>query len=259
MTSAPPVATVPESVDPRPGPAGSSGPVDGAPLRVALLGCGVVGSEVARLLTEQAADLQARVGRPLDLVGIARAAARTGTRPGIDRSLFTTDAAGTGVACRHRPGDRGDRRHRAGALVHPHRAAARGLGGDRQQGAAGRGRSDPVLRGRERRGGPLLRGGRGRGDPDHPPPARVVGRRRDHLGDRHRQRDDQLHPGQDGRRLGPDSPRRSPRRRTWDTPRRTPPPTSRASTPPPRPPSWPAWPSTPGSPAPTSTARESPR
>jgi hypothetical protein len=34
------------------------------PLRVALLGCGVVGSEVARLIIGQAADLRARVGRP---------------------------------------------------------------------------------------------------------------------------------------------------------------------------------------------------
>ena len=41
------------------------------PLRVALLGCGVVGSEVARLITGQAEDLRARVGRPLELVGIA--------------------------------------------------------------------------------------------------------------------------------------------------------------------------------------------
>ena len=41
------------------------------PLRVALLGCGVVGSEVARLITEQATDLRARAGRPLELVGIA--------------------------------------------------------------------------------------------------------------------------------------------------------------------------------------------
>ncbi|MFL6026399.1 MAG: homoserine dehydrogenase, partial [Friedmanniella sp.] len=65
----------------------------GSPLRVALLGCGVVGSEVARLLTEQAVDLQARVGRPLELVGIA---VRRGnrTRPGIDPALFTTDAEG---------------------------------------------------------------------------------------------------------------------------------------------------------------------
>ena len=30
------------------------------PLRVALLGCGVVGSEVARLLTQQSADLAAQ-------------------------------------------------------------------------------------------------------------------------------------------------------------------------------------------------------
>jgi homoserine dehydrogenase len=60
------------------------------PLRVALLGCGVVGSEVARLITEQAADLRARVGRPLELVGIA---VRKGDRerPGIDPALFTTD------------------------------------------------------------------------------------------------------------------------------------------------------------------------
>jgi homoserine dehydrogenase len=63
----------------------------GSPLRVALLGCGVVGSEVARPLTEQAVDLQARVGRPLELVGIAvRRLNRT--RPGIDPALFTTDA-----------------------------------------------------------------------------------------------------------------------------------------------------------------------
>jgi homoserine dehydrogenase len=61
------------------------------PLRVALLGCGVVGSEVARLIIEQAEDLRARVGRPLELVGIAvRRDDRA--RPGIDPGLFTTDA-----------------------------------------------------------------------------------------------------------------------------------------------------------------------
>ena len=41
------------------------------PLRVALLGCGVVGSEVVRLLREQADDLAARVGTPLELAGVA--------------------------------------------------------------------------------------------------------------------------------------------------------------------------------------------
>jgi homoserine dehydrogenase len=61
------------------------------PLRVAMLGCGVVGSEVARLIIEQAADLRARVGRPLELVGIAvRRDDRQ--RPGIEPGLLTTDA-----------------------------------------------------------------------------------------------------------------------------------------------------------------------
>jgi homoserine dehydrogenase len=73
------------------GPEASPEGTTATPLRVALLGCGVVGSEVARLLTEQAVDLQARVGRPLELVGIA---VRRGNRAraGIDPALFTTDA-----------------------------------------------------------------------------------------------------------------------------------------------------------------------
>jgi homoserine dehydrogenase len=63
------------------------------PLRVALLGCGVVGSEVARLLTRHADEYAARVGRPLELAGIAvRRAGRS--RAGLDPTLFTTDAAG---------------------------------------------------------------------------------------------------------------------------------------------------------------------
>jgi homoserine dehydrogenase len=66
--------------------------VSATPLRVALLGCGTVGSEVARLLTEQATDLRARVGRPLELVGIA-VRRQNRLRPGLDPSLFTTDAA----------------------------------------------------------------------------------------------------------------------------------------------------------------------
>jgi homoserine dehydrogenase len=69
------------------------------PLRIALLGCGSVGSQVARLLTEQAAGLSARAGGPLELVGIAvrdpgRARA-AGVSPGLlADGLFTTDAAG---------------------------------------------------------------------------------------------------------------------------------------------------------------------
>ncbi|MFE5210634.1 homoserine dehydrogenase [Streptomyces sp. NPDC056600] len=61
------------------------------PLRVALLGCGVVGSEVARIMTTHAADLAARIGAPVELAGVAvRRPDRV--RAGIDPSLITTDA-----------------------------------------------------------------------------------------------------------------------------------------------------------------------
>jgi homoserine dehydrogenase len=64
-------------------------------LKVAMLGCGVVGSEVARLLVEQQDDLTARIGRRLELVGIA---VRRPTRPRgelpVDPGLFTDDAHG---------------------------------------------------------------------------------------------------------------------------------------------------------------------
>ena len=63
------------------------------PLRIALLGCGVVGSAVARLLTGHAADLAARVGRPLEIVGVAvRRPEKSRSTTGVDVSLFTTDA-----------------------------------------------------------------------------------------------------------------------------------------------------------------------
>ena len=62
------------------------------PLKVALLGCGVVGSEVARLMTTTAADLGARIGSPVELSGIAvRRPARARNLP-VDPALFTTDA-----------------------------------------------------------------------------------------------------------------------------------------------------------------------
>jgi homoserine dehydrogenase len=60
-------------------------------LRVALLGCGVVGSQVARLLREQADDLAVRAGARLELAGIA-VRRLSYPRPGIDPSLLTTDA-----------------------------------------------------------------------------------------------------------------------------------------------------------------------
>ena len=65
-----------------------------APLRVALLGCGVVGASVARLLVEHHGDLAARIGRPLEIVGIAvRRLGRDRSDVPVDPSLFTTDAA----------------------------------------------------------------------------------------------------------------------------------------------------------------------
>ena len=61
-------------------------------LKVALLGCGVVGTEVAHQLASRRTDLAARIGAPVELVGIAvRRADRL--RPGIPEQLITTDAA----------------------------------------------------------------------------------------------------------------------------------------------------------------------
>jgi homoserine dehydrogenase len=62
-------------------------------MRIALLGCGVVGSQVARLLSEQAGDLAVRAGARLELAGIA-VRRPSHPRPGIDPSLLTTDAMG---------------------------------------------------------------------------------------------------------------------------------------------------------------------
>ena len=41
------------------------------PIRVGLLGAGTVGSQTARLLVEQKDELAARIGRPIELVGVA--------------------------------------------------------------------------------------------------------------------------------------------------------------------------------------------
>ena len=56
-----------------------------------MLGCGVVGSQVARLLREQADELAARIGAPLELVGVA--VRRPNRHPDVPAGLLTTDAA----------------------------------------------------------------------------------------------------------------------------------------------------------------------
>jgi homoserine dehydrogenase len=72
-------------------------------LKVALLGCGVVGSEVARLMTTTHEDLAARIGTRIELAGIAVrrpnrvrgvfAGPQAADPVGLDPALFTTDAA----------------------------------------------------------------------------------------------------------------------------------------------------------------------
>ncbi|WP_340537998.1 homoserine dehydrogenase [Nocardioides sp. GXZ039] len=64
------------------------------PLKVAILGCGVVGSQVVRLLQEQADDLTARVGRPVELAGVAVRRIDAPRDVDLPEGLLTTDAAG---------------------------------------------------------------------------------------------------------------------------------------------------------------------
>ena len=61
-------------------------------LRVALLGCGSVGSQVVRLLHEQADDLSARVGAPIELVGVAVRRPEVQRDVDVPADLLTTDA-----------------------------------------------------------------------------------------------------------------------------------------------------------------------
>ena len=61
------------------------------PVRIAVLGAGVVGSQVVRLLREQGDELAARVGAPLELVAVA--VRRPHHHPEIPADLLTTDAA----------------------------------------------------------------------------------------------------------------------------------------------------------------------
>jgi homoserine dehydrogenase len=59
-------------------------------IRVAMLGCGTVGGEVVRLLRDQADELTARAGAPVELVGVA--VRRPHKHPELG-ALLTTDAS----------------------------------------------------------------------------------------------------------------------------------------------------------------------
>ena len=63
-------------------------------LKVAVLGCGAVGSQVVRLLSEQHDDLAARVGTPVELVGVAVRRLDAARDVDVPDGLLTTDAQG---------------------------------------------------------------------------------------------------------------------------------------------------------------------
>ncbi|WP_314686167.1 homoserine dehydrogenase [uncultured Bifidobacterium sp.] len=65
-----------------------------SPIRVGLLGAGTVGSQTARLIVEQREDLARRIGRDIELVGVACLNPDEVDLPWIDRGLLTTDTAG---------------------------------------------------------------------------------------------------------------------------------------------------------------------
>jgi len=67
---------------------------DQRPLKVAVLGCGSVGSQVVRLLEEQSRDLAARVGAPVELVGVAVRRLDAPREVEVPAGLLTTDAEG---------------------------------------------------------------------------------------------------------------------------------------------------------------------
>ena len=167
-------------------------------LKIALLGCGVVGTEVARLLTEQADDSPCASAPGWSWPG-SRCGGSAHRRSADDRPLAAhRGPARAGHPARRRHRGRGHRRHRAGQVAAARRAEGRQAGGHREQGAAGRERRGDLRRGPGVRGRPVLRGLGGRRHPAAAPAARVAGRGHRAPRARHRQRHHQLHPGPDG-------------------------------------------------------------
>ena len=143
------------------------------PIRVALLGCGVVGSQVARLLHEQADDLAARVGAPVELVGVAVRRLGLARDADLPAELFTTDAEGlvaradVDVVVEVIGGIEPARTLILSALAHGASVVTANKALLAEDGAT------PVRRRRGCRPRPLLRGRRGRSDPDPATAARV--------------------------------------------------------------------------------------
>jgi homoserine dehydrogenase len=60
-------------------------------VKVAVLGCGSVGSQVVRLLQEQAGDMEARIGQPVELVGVAVRRLDAPREVEVPEGLLTTE------------------------------------------------------------------------------------------------------------------------------------------------------------------------
>ena len=166
------------------------------PLKVALLGCGVVGTEVARLLAAYAGEHEHRVGVPLQLVGIGVRRPGRARDVDVDPALFTTDAAGLVRSA--------DIVIEVIGGIEP----ARGLVLDAMAHGASVVTANKALLAED---GPTLYTAADKHGVDlyyeasvagaiplHPPAARVAGRRPDHPHPGHRQRDHQLRAGPDG-------------------------------------------------------------
>ena len=137
------------------------------PVRIALLGCGTVGTGVVKLLRRHAANLERRLGAPLELVGIADRSLEPDKSIGITPALITRDSARARRTSRCRHCRRTVWRHRARAQADV-AGARRGQGRrDRQQGAARRAWRGAFCGGQQNRHGDWLRGQRRRRRTDH--------------------------------------------------------------------------------------------
>jgi homoserine dehydrogenase len=182
--------------------------MQGGPVRVALIGAGVVGSSVAQLLTEHADDLAARVGRPLELVGIGvrRAGrARSGCQASTRRCSPPTPPSWSPAPTSSSRSIGGIEPARSlilramehGASVVTANKALLAEDGPTLYAAAARHGVDLYYEAAVAGGIPLLR------------PLREIARRRLRAqGHRHRQRHDELRPGQDGHHRRRASPTR---------------------------------------------------
>ena len=90
--AAAPASVLPSESDRGHGSDKGRGAVSSGVMRVALLGAGTVGSQVAKILIQQGEYLDRRIGAHLELAGIACRHPEKAAFPWIDRSLLTTDA-----------------------------------------------------------------------------------------------------------------------------------------------------------------------